>query len=158
VSTIILGLGNPVLRDDSIGFNVARALKGKVVQPDVDVVTASVAGLDILDLLSGYEQAIIVDAIQTGEAEAGKIYRLEPETLKTSRQTTPHDIDFITALELGNKLGLDLPRKVTIFAVEAGDTSPPSEKCTPQVEAAIPLCVDMITDELSRSQEKYYGS
>jgi len=149
VKTIILGLGNPVLRDDSIGISVAHALEKGIVQPDVDIVTASVAGLDILDLLAGYEQAIIVDAIQTGEGKAGRVYRLDPETLKTVCQNNPHDMDFVTALELGNKLGMDLPQKVTIFAVEAGDTNPFSEKCTPQVEAAIPRCVKMITRELS---------
>ena len=146
------------MRDDSIGISVARALRGKVVQPDVDVVTASIAGLDVLELIAGYEQAIIVDAIQTPDGKAGRVYRLEPENLETTCQNTPHDLDFIAALKLGNKLGLDLPRKVAIFAVEASDTSPSGERCTPGVEAAIPLCVDMITNELNMPQEKYYGN
>jgi Ni,Fe-hydrogenase maturation factor len=38
--------------------------------------------------------------------------------------------------------------KVTIFAVEAKDASSFSEKCTPEVERAIPEAVKMVLAEL----------
>ncbi len=159
MKTIILGLGNPILRDDSVGLRVARVLQEKLIQPGITVMEASVAGLDILDLLAGHEQAIIIDAIQTEGGKAGRVYRLEPEALNaTCHAATPHDVNFATALELGNKLGLALPQKIAIFAIEVGDVSSFSEECTPEVEAAIPLCADMIIRELSGQQEEcQYG-
>ena len=77
------------------------------------------AGLDFLDLLTGYDRAIIVDAIQTREGKAGQVYRLEPEVFEATRHaSTSHGVNFATALELGKRLGLALPPKIVIFAVE----------------------------------------
>jgi hydrogenase maturation protease len=100
--TLILGLGNPILSDDGVGYHVATALKNRLQEPEVDVLEASIAGLDFLDLLTDYDKVIIIDAIQTGEGKPGQIYRLEPEILANTRHAgTPHDVNLATALELG---------------------------------------------------------
>jgi hydrogenase maturation protease len=147
--TLILGLGNPILSDDSIGLRVVRALKGKIRHPQVTVMEASVSGLDFLDMLSGYDRVIIIDAIQTSQGRVGQIYRLGPDALVATRHTaTPHDVNFATALELGKRLNLPLPRQITIFAIEVKDVTSFSEECTPEVMNTIPACVRMICEEL----------
>jgi hydrogenase maturation protease len=147
--TLILGLGNPILSDDGVGCRVAMALKERLNEPEVDVLEASVAGLDFLDMLTGYDKVIIVDAIQTGEGTPGQIYRLNPEALANTRHAgTPHDVNFATALELGKQLGLALPPQIDIFAIEVADTSHFSEECTPEVAESIPRCVEMIVREM----------
>ncbi len=147
--TLVLGLGNPILSDDGIGCYVAMALKDRLKEPKVDVLEGSIAGLDFLDLLSGYDRAIIIDAIQTSDGSPGQIYRLELETFADTRHAgTPHDVNFATAIELGKKIGLTLPSQIDIFAIEVTDTSCFSEECTPKVQEAIPLCVEMIVQEL----------
>ena len=71
-----------------------------------------------MDLLVDFDRAIIIDAIQTKEGKVGQVYRLEPETFDATRHAaTPHDVNFATALELGNRLGLALPRQITINAL-----------------------------------------
>ena len=148
--TLIVGLGNPILSDDGIGCHVAVALKDRLKEPEVDVLEASVAGLDFLDLLTGYDRAIIIDAIQTGKGMPGQIYRLEPDVLANTRHAgTPHDVNLATALELGEKLNLPLPRQITIFAIEVRDVTSFSEKCTPEVMKAVPACTTMIMQELN---------
>ena len=87
MKTLVLGLGNPILSDDGIGCHVAKFLKDRLKEPGVDVMEASLAGLDFLDLLTAYDRAIIIDAIQTGEGTAGQIYRMEPEALADTRHT-----------------------------------------------------------------------
>lgn len=110
----------------------------------------SMAGLSLLDLLVGYDRAIIIDAIQTMDRKAGQIYRLDPEAFDATRHAaSPHDVNFATALELGNRLGLALPQQIVIFAIEVADVSTFSEECTPEVERAIPVCVDMIMQEIN---------
>ncbi len=147
--TLILGLGNPILSDDGVGCRVAAALRDRLKEPEVDVLEASIAGLDFLDLLADYDKVIIIDAIQTGEGEAGQIYRLDLGAFNTTRHAaSPHDVNFATALELGSQLGLALPSRIDIFAIEVVDTSRFSEECTPQVKEAVPLCVEMIVREL----------
>ena len=146
---LVVGLGNPILCDDSVGMRVAEALKSRINQERVNVVEASIAGLDFLDLLDGYEKAIIIDAVQTAEGEAGQIYRFEPGTIKPTRHvSTSHDVNFATVLELSKKLNLLLPKQILIFGIEVKDVSTPREECTPEVERAIPLCVKMAAKEL----------
>jgi hydrogenase maturation protease len=153
--TLVLGLGNPILSDDGVGCQVATALKDRLKEPDIDVLEASVAGLDFLELLAGYDKTIIIDAIQTGEGTPGQIYQLEPDALADTRHSgTPHDVNLATALELGRKLGLPLPKQITIFAIEAKDVTSFGEKCTPGVMQAVPVCVEMIVQELNGVQNK----
>ncbi len=154
MKTLILGLGNPILSDDGVGIRVARALEGRLNQPNVNVMETSVAGLDFLELLVGYDRAIIIDAIQTNEGKAGQVYRLEPEAFNATRHaSTPHDVNFATALELGKRLGLALPQQIIIFAIEVENVTTYSEECTPKVRDAIPVCVEMVMQELDGGQD-----
>jgi hydrogenase maturation protease len=152
--TLVLGLGNPILSDDGVGCRVAMALKDLISTPDIDIMEASIAGLDFLDMLTGYDRIIIIDAIQTDKSTPGQIYRLGPEILASTRHAgTPHDVNLATALELGKRLNLKLPRKITIFAIEVKDVISFSEKCTPEVEKAIPVCVKMVMQELKEDPD-----
>ena len=67
----------------------------------------------------------------------------------TRHTATPHNVNFATALELGNKLGLALPQQIIIFAIEVEDVSTFSERCTPKVEQMIPVVTDMVIQELN---------
>ena len=150
MKTLILGLGNPILSDDGVGLCVARQLEGKLDQQDATVMETSLAGLNLLDLLAGYDRAIIIDAIQTVEGKVGQIYRLGPEAFDATRHTaSAHDVNFATALELGRRLGLALPRQIVIFAIEVADASTFSEECTPEVRRAVPVCVEMVIQDLN---------
>lgn len=147
--TLILGLGNTILSDDGAGCRVAVALRERLKNRQVDVIEAGIAGLDFLDLLTNYDRAIIIDVIQTEEGVPGQIYRLEPDALAGTRHSgAPHDVNLVTALELGRKLNLPLPEQIILFAIEAEDVTSFGEICTPAVTKAIPLCVEMIVQEL----------
>ena len=150
--TLILGLGNSLLSDDGVGLTIAAELKNRLNESDITVMETSVAGLSLLDLLVGYDRAIIIDAIQTLDGKPGQIYRLDPEAFDTTRRTiSPHDVNFTTALEFGKKVGLPLPQEIVIFAIEVSDVSTFSEEYTPQVKQAIPTCVQMVLQELNTS-------
>jgi hydrogenase maturation protease len=147
--TLILGLGNPILSDDSAGCQVALALKKRTHPPNVDIQEAAIAGLEILDMIAGYDRIIIIDAIQTEKGKPGQIHRFGPELLSSTRHSgTPHDVNIATALELGRKLMLKLPRDIIIFAIEVEDVTSFSEECTPAVKKALPECVEMVIREL----------
>jgi len=133
-----------------VGFRVVQGLKAEFSRHDLTLMESSAAGLGLLDLITGYDRVIIIDAIKTEGGQAGKIYRLNAENLSNTRHyASPHDINLATALELGKKLGIALPRQIIIFAIEVVDVTNFSEKCTPEVEKAIPLAVSMIAEELS---------
>ncbi len=154
MKTLVLGLGNPILTDDGVGVRVAERVEDAVGQRDVTVMEASLAGLSILDQLAGYDRAIIVDAVQTVGGKAGQVYRLSTDMLDTTQHPASlHDFDVGTALELGGRLGLALPKEMVIFGVEVADVETFGEECTPEVREAIPICVDMIIEELNRHQD-----
>lgn len=150
--TLVLGLGNPILSDDGVGYDVAREVKDRIHGQEVTVMESSAAGFNLLDLLTGYDKAIIVDAIQTMGGKVGQIYRLTPEAFAANKcATTPHELNLPTALELGRRLGLALPEKIAVFAIEVADTSTFSEERTPKVSRATSSCVKMILQELGEA-------
>ena len=151
MKTIILGLGNPILSDDGVGNRVAQELEGKLAQrQDVTVIETSQSGLSLIDLLAGYDRAIIVDAIQTAEGKAGQIYRLTPDAFNETRHvSSPHDVNFATALELGSKLGIAMPKQIIVHAIEVSDINNFGEEFTPRVKQAIPRCIKLIIKELN---------
>jgi len=150
MKTLVLGTGNPILSDDGVGIKVAHEVANQFNSPQVTVAETSAAGLRLLDSIVGYDKVIIIDAIQTKKGRAGQIYRMKPEDFSFAKHlSSPHQINLVTALELGKMLNLVMPQEITIFAVEAKDVSNFRERCTPEVERAIPEAVKMVLQELN---------
>ncbi len=151
VKTVVVGLGNPILRDDGVGIHVVRAVARLVAREDVAFAEASVGGLRLLDLLAGYDRAILVDAIVTPDGRPGEIRRLGPNDLCCSRHAgSSHDVSLPAALAFGRRMGMALPadERITIIAVEAVDVLTFGEECTPEVAAALPGAVEAVLKEL----------
>lgn len=151
--TLVLGLGNPLLRDDSIGLRVVRAAEALLHgHPDVVVAEDYHGGLRLMERLVGYERAIIVDAICSG-ALPGTLHRLGPHSLPTQHTASSHDVTLPTALALGRQIGARLPADdaILILGIEAVDVLSFGEDLTPEVAAAIPAAVDLILAELGIS-------
>ena len=150
MKTLVLGMGNPILSDDGIGIWVARALEGELSGGEVTVMETNRVGLNLLELLTDFDRAILIDAIQTSGGKVGQVYRLEPETFDTMRHAiTPHGLNFSTALELGNRLGLALPHEIILFAIEVADVNTFGERCTADVEQVIPVVSNMVIQEVN---------
>ncbi len=155
MKTLVLGLGNPILSDDGVGFRIARGLKGRLADGEVTVAEASLAGFDLLDLLIGYDRAIIIDAIQTDEGKPGSVYRLSLDEFDAaSHAPFCHSVNLTTAIQIGKQLGLNLPSRIDIFAIEAADVSTFGEELTPEVKKAIPVCLGIIEHELATQNDK----
>jgi len=78
VKTLILGMGNPILSDDGVGLHVARALKGRFAETDMH--TSALIGLCLLDIVAGYDQVFVIDAIQDGSRPPGTVVKLAAAT------------------------------------------------------------------------------
>jgi hydrogenase maturation protease len=149
VKTIVLGLGNTILSDDGAGIYVARALAGRLGGA-ADVREAELAGLDLIEMLNGYDRAFIVDAIMLDGEKPGVVFRIKPDDIRTTpRLASFHDIDMITALALGRRLQFHMPEEVVIFAVQAEDTLTLGERCTDAVRDVIPILADEIAGEIT---------
>jgi len=152
VRVLVLGVGNPILSDDGVGIHVARELK-KRSPPQVDVEELAASGLELLDLVLGYDKVIIIDAIQTNGGSPGEIHVLEEKDFEKSvHGSSPHGINIATALALGRKISPDrMPKEVVFVAVEAEDLVNVKERLTEKVEEALPRIVKLVEDEINRS-------
>lgn len=141
MSTIVIGIGNPVLSDDSVGIKVAHTLAcALAARHDIEIRELWTGGLRLMEALKGHERAIIIDAIVTEGGKPGSVYRLKPSDLRQSRNTgSSHDAGFQEALELGAMLGLHLLRQITVWAIEASDVETFSEKLTGTSSVRSPL-------------------
>jgi hydrogenase maturation protease len=150
VKVLVLGVGNPILSDDGIGIHVARELKKRKMS-GVDVEELAASGLELLDVVRGYDKVVIIDAIQTTNGTPGELYILEEKDFEKSiHGSSPHGINIATALALGRKLvPNEMPKEVVFFAVEAEDLVNVSEKLTPRVAKALPRIVERVEKELA---------
>jgi len=111
---LVLGLGNPILGDDGVGWHVAAAVERSLAgtRESVTVERAALGGLHVMERMIGYDRAIIVDAIHTGRHGAGRVSLLPLEDLPdpvAGYTNSSHDTSLRTAMEVGRSLGARLP-------------------------------------------------
>jgi hydrogenase maturation protease len=148
--TLVLGLGNPLLTDDSVGLRLAERLRPLLAgRPGIEVDVDYWGGLRLMERLVGYDRAIVLDAICSGAAP-GTLFRLGPADVPTEHSASAHDVNLPTALALGRQMGAKLPQDnaILLIALEAADTFSFSESLTPQVEAALPLAEQAVLQAL----------
>jgi hydrogenase maturation protease len=154
--TLVIGLGNPVVSDDSVGLRVAAALTPLLAdRPDVEVSEDYWGGLRLMERMIGFDRAGVIDAIVSG-APPGTIHRLNPADVPTQRSASAHDVNLPTALAFGRQTGAHLPpdHEILLVGIEALDILTFGEQLTPAVEAAIPRAVETVMAMLARSGEE----
>jgi len=148
--TIVLGIGNPIIGDDGVGFHVIEKLEEDPPEGDVTLTACDVSGLAILDLIVDFDRAVIVDAIQTAKGTPGRIYRLDVKDFMVTKHTiSPHDVDLPTALDIGKMLELKIPGKIDIIGVEIPDALEFSTRLSDAVLEAVPRAVKMVREILA---------
>ena len=152
-TTVLLGLGNTILSDDGVGIKVVRHIAEHGAPPYCDIKEAEVAGFALLDLLEGYDRAVIVDAARLHDARPGDVTVFDLESLEPSLHLVAgHQIDLPSALELGRRLERPVPRTVHVVGVQICDDTTFSEECTPAIRAAIPVAADIAMRLVARGR------
>lgn len=152
--TLILGLGNTILGDDGVGIYASRKISEECADlTNLDVVEASLGGIGLIDLMTGYDRVIILDAILTGKNKPGTIYQLPIDDLcSPSQMTNQHFLDVRTSVELGRKIGLTMPETIIIFGVEIKDNTTFSDELTHEVKHALPSLVEHVLHFVQENQ------
>ncbi len=143
---LILGLGNPLLGDDGVGWRVAEEC-AKHTTHEVDCHAGG--GLSLMERLVGYEQAILIDALDTGKEVPGSVNvcRLEELTnLAAGHLASSHDTTLHNALAAGRAMGVTLPREVMLVTIESHRVYDFSETLSPPVAAAVPRAAQRVQD------------
>jgi hydrogenase maturation protease len=145
MKTLILGIGNPILGDDGIGPRIIQKLQGQFSDPDIMLKETNSAGINLMEIIAGFDAAIVIDASQNG-GKPGDINWMKPHDFEFKHQTFPlqHGIGLLQALELGKALRQQMPEEVDILAVETQDVTSFREGLTAEVEKAVPVALEQI--------------
>ena len=121
MKTIIIGLGNPILGDDGVGWKVAEEIRQHLPEGScVDVKCLSVGGLSLMEHLIGYDHAILVDAFIADAEDVGSILIRKLNELPNYSAfhiTSTHDTSLQNAIQLGREMGAKLPEEVLVIGV-----------------------------------------
>ena len=116
---LILGIGNDILTDDAIGPKIVKRLQEDLSNDNISFLTAAAGGLEILEMIKEFYRVVIIDAIKTRGGIPGTIYYLTPANFKeTLHISSFHDVNFLTALKLAEKLEISIPEQIDIIAIE----------------------------------------
>ena len=150
--TLVLGIGNPILGDDGIGFHIAQELAKQIKDENIDVKDTSADGLNLLELIIGYDKLIVIDALMTKDEKVGEIYRLKPENVSQPAPwaISPHHFNLATTIETGKRLfPKEIPEEIIVFGIGTQEVAKVTEEITAKVKEAIPRVINLVLEELS---------
>lgn len=162
-TTLVIGLGNPILGDDGVGWRVVeeaeKRLNGHKNNPEreFEYEYLSLGGLSLMERMNGYGDVVVVDSITTHQRPDGSIYSLRLSSLpnlSAGHTTAAHDASLAEALEVGRKMGLKLPADVWVVAVEAQIVYDFSEELSAPIAEAVPKAVEVLLEVLTSDREE----
>ena len=162
-TTLIIGLGNPILGDDGIGWVIAEEVKKKVKESpelsldEYDFMFLSLGGLSLMEQMEGYSNVLIIDSIHTGTNPNGTIFSLPLSrlpNLSSGHSTAVHDTSLANALKMGKMMNFILPEEVWIIAIETDEVYTFSEEISKVVSGIIPKTLEIIIDSLGKKESQ----
>jgi hydrogenase maturation protease len=120
---LIAGIGNIFFGDDAFGVEVARRLESGSFPDGVRVIDFGIRGYDLAyALTSGYEAAILVDAMPRGGAP-GTLYLIQPDPADLENRSLAaaapdaHSMEPLSILRMA-KSTCELPRRTFVLGCE----------------------------------------
>jgi hydrogenase maturation protease len=149
-----------VLGDDGVGWRVADEVEALVgaarlagrPMPEIDIERLGVGGLRLMECLTGYEAAILVDAAEFPDRPIGEVRSCCFDDLAdfaAGHLDSAHDTSLRTALALGRRLGATLPTSIQAVTIQAHRTDEFSEELSPEVSAAVPAAAEVVVELLA---------
>lgn len=140
--TLILGVGNLLLKDEGVGIHVVRALEKETLPPGVSVLDGGTGGLHLIGWLTGYDRIILVDAT-LDEHPPGTVRLIRPRfAADYPPLMSAHEIGLRDMIEAMLLCG-DLP-DVHLIVVSVADLQEVDMRLSPAVEAAVPEVIRLI--------------
>lgn len=175
MKTLIIGLGNPILGDDGVGWRVAEEVSrlsgiplGDEPPPllspptpdSVAIERYSLAGLSLMERLIDFDRVILIDSLNTGQHPQGAVVHFTlagMDDLTHGHSASAHDVSLKHALQLGRRMGMSLPadEHIHIIAIEARHVYDFGERLSPPVARAVPVAARMVLRLLAQRSAEY---
>ena len=150
MNILVLGLGNALMSDDSLGVRAVERLQQEYRFPDgVKVVDGGTLGLYLLPFIEEADRALIIDALEM-QAEPGTVFRLEGDEVPRAfaSKLSVHQMGLQDLLAVADLQGY-APRELVFWGVQPASIEMKME-LSPPVAAALNQLVDSVVKELDR--------
>lgn len=144
--TVIIGIGNILLRDDGVGVHVVKELEKENLPSTIELVDGGTSTLDTISYFTDYKKVIVVDSLKANY-EPGTIYKIKPEDINNYKKEnlSIHDVQILDVVKMVNMLG-SYP-EVVIYGIEPKEIRFDLEM-TDTIRNAIPEVIKHIKKEL----------
>lgn len=144
---VVLGIGNPPYSDEGAGIRAIDELRKQKWPEEVVFLTSTAGGLELLQLLEGAQQAIIIDCLDAGVAP-GTIFKFEPKDLHAFLDKSPlsfNSADFIHGITVSRDAVRHPP--TVVFGIQVNNRGPGFE-LSPEINAKLSILVKMVSDTI----------
>jgi hydrogenase maturation protease len=151
----VIGLGNPLRRDDAIGLLLLTYLQQnkKKLSKTIDFIDGGTSGMKLLHLLGDYDTVLLLDAVDF-KGSPGKIKKFTVDEIKNQKIQvflSTHEPDFLTVYSLLKELD-EAPAHVVIFGVQPKDISH-GTGLSQEINRVLPLLQKQILKEIQSMTE-----
>jgi hydrogenase maturation protease len=119
VNVLVLGIGNVLMTDDSVGIRVINELERRYRFPEnVELLDGGTSGIELLSYIVNRDYLIIVDAIKS-DLPPGTVVKVEGEDVPAKFMTriSPHQLGLSDLLAAATLTG-ELPKQMVLFGIE----------------------------------------
>ena len=155
-TTLLIGLGNPIMGDDAVGIHVVRMLRKKFSsRSDLEFKELSVGGLRLVEEILGYKSVFIADSIESDSSKIGQIREFSPDQFKSTEQaSSPHVTNFAAALELYRRLEpSEVPETIRIFTIDINSEFTFREGLSSPIQEAASKLAEIIFREVEQVRD-----
>jgi len=152
-SCFVIGVGNPFMRDDGVGVEVARSLRKLNLGRQVVVLERQVADLSLLAYAKEASRLIIVDAAESGSSPGTVIrFAMNDPPGRRLRIRFSHELGLSEFAALVKQSGMPLA-SVVILGVQPSDCGP-GEGLSKPVADALPTILKMVIAEIKKGDTR----
>ncbi len=142
--TLVLGIGNLVLKDEGVGIHVVQALESEKLPPHVDILDGGTGGVGLIGELESYKNIIIVDAT-LDHSQCGTIKMLKPKfSSDYPRLLSSHEFGLRDMIE--SMIVRETIPEIDLITISVKDYQDIGMELSSEVQKAVPKVVKLIKE------------
>ena len=144
MKTLVLGVGNFLLRDEGVGNHAIQALEKEALPPDIELMDGGTGGLHLMSWIEGYDRILIIDATLDNEPP-GTVRLLRPHYASDfPRLMSAHEIglrDMIEAMQLTGELP-----EIYLIVISVANIGEVGTSLSEKVKSSIPSVMRIVKE------------
>jgi len=147
---LVMGVGNPLMRDEGVGNAVVDLLQRYYRAPEnLRFVDAGTMGMSILNLFRDVDYLLVIDAVQGTGEPPGTVVLMSPDDIAPNQVLhSLHDMRLVDVLQAAELL--EMRPAADFVGVEVAEIVHMQPGLTTAVEAAVPRAAEAVVDLLAR--------